>query len=349
MPSPPALESPSHHILCPLDNRRTSKEMYIKLVAVTAPTFAAYCHFLVKRKEEFLIPRAVVFLLSPLSPVVRFVVPALLAIPASAVIGEFKWDTIGSWLSWIWGFKTPEHAPPQRPTKTRANAFETRNARLISGGRVLLLVLFIAQCIMSITLFVRRAERGAAGLVDLRVFYLAVGGLSFTIIAIGERVFKEHLYQDDGDYLEIRSLRRFRLYASELMLWLFVVLFVLMCETPEAKALSWVYSQRMWVMTVPLIPVFEAARAIWMILDDSRNEWHLPTKAADVFFLLVAVFGVLLIISAAVAMLYVVSLIAFANVVTMFKEISMADSWPMDELCPFLWKDPINDWLWPIA
>jgi hypothetical protein len=34
--------------LCPFENHRTSKETYIKLFAISIPTTAAYCHFLVK-------------------------------------------------------------------------------------------------------------------------------------------------------------------------------------------------------------------------------------------------------------------------------------------------------------
>jgi hypothetical protein len=102
----------THHRInttpCSLPSRKSSN-VQGNVLAVTVLTFATNCHFLVKRKEDFLIPRAVVFLLSPLNSVIRFIVPAILAIPASAAIVKFEWDTIGRWLVRIWGFGAPKH------------------------------------------------------------------------------------------------------------------------------------------------------------------------------------------------------------------------------------------------
>jgi hypothetical protein len=236
----------THHRInttpCSLPSRKSSN-VQGNVLAVTVPTFATNCHFLVKRKEDFLIPRVVVFLLSPLNSIIRFVVPAILAIPASAAIVKFEWDTIGRWLVRIWGFGAPEHPPPRLPTTTRTNASERRNSKLIFGGRILLPVLFIAQCVMSIILFVRRAWRGAAALVDFRIFYLAASGLAFNIIAIGQMFLQEtpallSKVRDKEDSLKFRPLQRGLLYISELACWVFFVQFLHMYETPQERAVS---------------------------------------------------------------------------------------------------------------
>jgi hypothetical protein len=116
-------------------------------------------------------------------------------------------------------------------------------------------------------------------------FYLAASGLAFNIIAIGQMLLQENptllsKVRDKGDSLEFRPLQRGFLYISELACWVFFVQFLHMYETPQERTVSWVDSQNLWIIALPLILVAKAIRTVLQIRmsldEDFRKERYLP-------------------------------------------------------------------------
>jgi hypothetical protein len=129
-------------------------------------------------------------------------------------------------------------------------------------------------------------------------FYLAASGLAFNIIAIGQMLLQENptllsKVRDKGDSLEFRPLQRGFLYISELACWVFFVQFLHMYETPQERTVSWVDSQNLWIIALPLILVAEVIRTVLQIRmsldEDFRKERYLP-KAEGLVALLAVVF-----------------------------------------------------------
>jgi hypothetical protein len=52
-------------------------------------------------------------------------------------------------------------------------------------GRTIVLLAFLSQCVASIFLYYRRAQRGAATMIDQLVFAIAIGGIGVCILTLG--------------------------------------------------------------------------------------------------------------------------------------------------------------------
>ena len=184
---------PSTHstdiILCPLDNRRSSKELWVKLFVVHLTTIGTFCHILSVRREPIISWKLVFFVLVPYSIFayhILFLATVLFAfghlfvnIILSKPSDEMK-DSLWRAPRWLFG-KIPDEAEvgyemlpstEQAPTPT-----PERQSRWKKVGRILLACSFLAQCIGTAALYTRRRSHHAVTFADQRVFELGCTGI----------------------------------------------------------------------------------------------------------------------------------------------------------------------------
>ena len=176
-------------LLCPFDNRRSSKELWVKLFVVHLTTIGAFCHVLSVRREPIISWKLAFFILVPYSIFayhVLFLVAVLVAFGylfVNTLLNKPSEETKDSlWRAprWLFG-KVPdesevgyqmlpstEQAPPQA---------HERQSRWKKVGRILLACPFLAQCIGTAVLYARRQSHHAVTFADQRVFELGCTGI----------------------------------------------------------------------------------------------------------------------------------------------------------------------------
>lgn len=188
--------------LCPLEDRRTSTELWIKLVVVHFTTITAFCHLLSIRGESILSWRLVYYFLVPLLLIAQHFLAPLLCLLIT-----------GSWLlkpeahpvralyraaSWMFGRMPPEGDylgyemlpvadSGGRSSHTQFGQVEAGSRTQIDAkkaGRIIVAAAFLLQCIGTIYIYRRRVSHGAATKTDRRIFELACSGLVTSILTI---------------------------------------------------------------------------------------------------------------------------------------------------------------------
>ena len=176
-------------ILCPLDNRRSSKELWVKLFVVHLTTIGAFCHILSVRREPIISWKLAFFILVPYSIFayhILFLATILFAfghlfvdVILSKPSDEIK-DSLWRAPRWLFG-KVPDEAEvgyemlpstEQVPVPT-----PERQSRWKKVGRILLACSFLAQCIGTTVLYARRRSHHAVTFADQRVFELGCTGI----------------------------------------------------------------------------------------------------------------------------------------------------------------------------
>ena len=165
--------------LCPWDERRLPREMYVKLFVVHFTVLGAYAHLMHLRREPRYIFSFLLMIACPIAGVALVVVPFIALVIQTiicrgdrAILNQSFGILVGQVLR---DEDTDEHGatihwPPELSLK------------LVRS--VVLQLALLAQCITSIWLFARRVKHGSDALYDHRIFQLAVLGCSASIMSI---------------------------------------------------------------------------------------------------------------------------------------------------------------------
>jgi hypothetical protein len=224
--------NPIDAIICPLDGRRSSKELYSKLVVVHFTTIAAFCHFLSVTKDPLLSIRPITFALTPFNIIFQYGV-ALVAIALGSIVSfesgsyipSVKLQSPKEPLQWLFGMP-PKKGPSYTPLHTEAPIRRTSSGLNSKGwtasvGRTVVQAAFLSQCICTIFLYSRRKQQNAVILVDKRIFELACGGIVISIltIAIALRILMFVKKVPDRPPSRLSKFVGFCRYSTNVKLW----------------------------------------------------------------------------------------------------------------------------------
>ncbi|KAF2729828.1 hypothetical protein EJ04DRAFT_568250 [Polyplosphaeria fusca] len=185
---------PESQILCPLDGRRTSREIYIKYFVLNLTTLVYYCHF-IRRRDGNHLCSAIYFFLCPLTFVVRYVV-ALSGILITYTFHvlrdlvrtrkmEWKRQEVADALQHLLG-KSSGHDYATLPTSDAGtSAPQEKTSSYSLAGRIIVNGGFLAQCAASIHLFQRRKSHHADLSIDRRMYGTACAGLLAALLNMG--------------------------------------------------------------------------------------------------------------------------------------------------------------------
>jgi len=195
---------PGGPILCPLDSRRSSKEVYLKLFVVIFTTLGFYFHLVRRRDGKYLGWSPLLYLLAPLNTVFRYLLGVLGIFFLYGLKVLYSYlkdgknsvtrDTYITPLRWLFG-KAPVDGYSRLPTSDRrldSNDHDSNYQLTLEKvykvvkmiPKTLLIGAFITQCAGSIVLYNRRLHRDAVTMIDSRVFEFACGGLVVGVLTL---------------------------------------------------------------------------------------------------------------------------------------------------------------------
>ena len=173
---------------CPLNRRRTARELYVKLFVVSFTVIGALLRLLKLRGERYNIPRVILFTVTPLASIVQTVLPlAVIAVTSliyAIVYGPSRAiEKADSLLAVAAGPLKGEEEEYQRlpPADSEQVAHSSKKRSLWDLGKPLTLAAFTTQCITSLVIYQRRVARHANALIDDWIFGLALAGLGIAI------------------------------------------------------------------------------------------------------------------------------------------------------------------------
>ena len=165
--------------LCPWDERRLPREMYVKLFVVHFTVIGSYAHLMHLRREPRYFGSYLLMIACPIAGVALLVSPVIiLSIQLLVCRGDRNLLKQSAGIL-IGRVMDPErnaihaatvHGPPEFSSK------------LIRG--IVVQLALLAQCIISIWLFARRAHHGSVALYDYRILQLSILGLSTSTMSI---------------------------------------------------------------------------------------------------------------------------------------------------------------------
>ena len=222
---------PDNDILCPLDNRRSSREVYLRFFVINFATLSFYLHFVRRRDGTYLAGNPSLFVLAPLNLVFRytlgvlgilgvFILYILINFPRQSHLDSVSRDTfLMTPLSWLFG-KARIHDYSALPA---SESEEDEPSRPPSGyiGRLVVNGVFITQCVGSIFIYIRRRRHFAVTQLDEKVFGAALGGLVIGVLNIcrslslpmfDEYVPSDHTAEDSDNKT---ALDRFALFCRD--------------------------------------------------------------------------------------------------------------------------------------
>ena len=185
-------------ILCPYEGRRTSKEVWVKLFVVHFTTIAALCHVLSIRRERIFSWRLVFYFLVPYSAF-AYQGLALAALSIAVLYYTFKRNPLGnggildSAVRFFLGL-IPEDEPAYGPVPASSAPHEDSETETETSwkriGRPVVACAFLAQCIGTIVVYLRRQAHDAVTQADGRMLELGSTGIITAMywIAISAKV-----------------------------------------------------------------------------------------------------------------------------------------------------------------
>ncbi|UPL01445.1 hypothetical protein LCI18_012379 [Fusarium solani-melongenae] len=188
--------------LCPINDRRTARELMVKFIIAHFTAVAAFCNYLSLRNQELASIEPILFLFCPLIVPLQISLGFLLITGvciANIVTGRsslgHEWSTYTRRLTTLLGKKAIRNASPglaRSPTGSleSGGAGQVAGSRLakvyVTTGRLLLVLGTLFQCVATIFLYARRVgERGWESLsaIDFRTFELAIGGAAVSVLS----------------------------------------------------------------------------------------------------------------------------------------------------------------------
>ena len=181
---------PTGEVPCPLEGRRTPRELYVKLCVVHFTVLTAYAHLMHLRRE----PRAwltyPLMLISPLGGVMSLAVLPLAALAIQAIRFRFDGAILAQSVGVLFGRIEPHHDSQPAPALPQATSKWPPKLSYKVLRRVALLLALLAQCLASVWLFARRVARGSDAQYDYRVLQLAALGICVALASIIQLVFR---------------------------------------------------------------------------------------------------------------------------------------------------------------
>ena len=179
-------------ILCPLEDRRTPRELYVKLFVVNFTVLAAYIHLLRLRRDKFPLFYVFLAILTPIGST------ALLLLPCCVLLFQlvfgYRLRYIKRSANLLFGTLQHSNETSTPNTDERVASYSASssidNNAWKTARRLLLPLALLSQSIASIWLFHRRVQRNAAVLYDHRILQLAVLGLSTAFLWIVQETFR---------------------------------------------------------------------------------------------------------------------------------------------------------------
>lgn len=163
---------------CPLDGRRTTTELLVKLFVVHFTTITAFCHVQSIRNETIVGFKLLFYLVEPLMLLAYHAV-CLLALAIAAAITLFNRSiehraALQRAPLWLYG-----HCPKAQYQRLGNMLDPPRKERrtMKTLGRLVLATSLLVQCIGTIVLYRRRRVHDALTHVDYRVFELGCSGI----------------------------------------------------------------------------------------------------------------------------------------------------------------------------
>lgn len=176
-------------ILCPLDNRRTTTELWVKFAVVHFTTIAGFCHLLSIRGEPILSWRLFFYVSVPLLTIVQhaLAIITVLAAWAYSVLGSkpLEEGTVVRSFRWLFGTLPKEESVDY--TSLRAPARTEGSAQRLAKklGRIIIALGFLSQCIGTVYVYSRRKARGAVAMADQRVLEFGCSGILTAVLTLG--------------------------------------------------------------------------------------------------------------------------------------------------------------------
>lgn len=208
--------------LCPLDDRRSAAEIWLKLAVVHFTTMTAYCHLLSMRGEptRAICTKTMLFLFCPGSIIIQHIL-AILAFVGAYVVVQF--------------INLKDSTPLQLPLKralvilfgridrcSSQSALRNSDGRrsvIKTIGRLTVVLALTTQSIGSCIIFVRRHKHDAATLGDWRVLELAIAALLISLLTVVYLLWEPTLRLSPHETAQL-SHHRHRTYLDAVLLYL---------------------------------------------------------------------------------------------------------------------------------
>ena len=388
-------------ILCPIEGRRTSTELYVKLIVVHFTTITAFCHLLSITDEPLLSFKPLFFFFTPLNIIVQYAAPLL------AILGWIIYSMIKNVINpstpiaspkssfqWLFGRLPDRHDAggtySTLPTANRSRSSSNGSAGNSSAastprltakvlGRVIVLAAFLAQCVGTLFLYVRRQRQDAVTLVDRKIFELACGGILVAILSIAVIIKVPLFVKMVPDTIrsvvdKVVAFCRCRSHSK--------------FDPALDKTLFEDPFQLMKLGGLSFLTIIMCGK--YALLEPLRNFFNGSLFTHAAFFegsLEEAVFTLLFIFGTMSALLYLpqsrrseeggnwlpwviicpctapafialyyfmlgavpVVGVVLRDYVRLFTQISILKNWPEDAACPLSWKDPLSEYVWWLA
>lgn len=169
--------------LCPWDQRRLPREMYVKLFVVLFTVIGAFAHLRHLRREPSRWPLVyIVIIANPIAGMGLILLPLIL-LPFQAILCRGDRTALRDSACVLLGSRS--EAPSLEDSNTQEGPSLTW-PKLSKGlaTKMILQLALMTQCITSIWLFSRRVKHGSDALYDHRILQLALLGLSVSVMSI---------------------------------------------------------------------------------------------------------------------------------------------------------------------
>ncbi|RSL61684.1 hypothetical protein CEP51_013590 [Fusarium floridanum] len=188
--------------LCPIDDRRTARELMVKLIIAHFTAVAAFCNYLSLRNFDLASIEPILFLFCPLIVPIQIFLGLLFITGVcieNIVTGRLSfgdaWSTYTRRLRVLLG-KKASTSSPSNLARSPTGSLESGGARQVAGsrlakvyvttGRLLLVLGTLFQCVATIFLYARRIDKmgwDSLSAVDFRTFELAIGGAAVSVLS----------------------------------------------------------------------------------------------------------------------------------------------------------------------
>lgn len=185
--------------LCPLEDRRTARELMVKLIIAHFTAVVAFCNYLSLRNQDLASIEPIIFLFCPLIVPIQTSMGFLLisGVCVANIVTDrsplgHEWSTFTRRLRNLLGRKPDDTNLTRSPTGSleSGGAGRIAGSRLarayVTTGRLLVVLGTLFQCVATIFLYARRVDkRGWESLsaVDFRAFELAIGGAAVSVLS----------------------------------------------------------------------------------------------------------------------------------------------------------------------
>ena len=360
--------NPTDIELCPLDNRRESREFLVKLFVVHFTAVGSFFHLLHLRHESIVTAAPVLYLLCPLGFVAQHALALCVLVLFNAGLILLKrrqtdWsESLRKPMAWLTGkFISHERVPPmQIENETRSEEHYA-----IRAGHVLLVIAFLVQCAGSITLYIRRRtyDLHAVTFVDQMVFELAVSGLLVGLLTLWSML-NPAAYRlgtvSEGsatglDKAMVIIGHRYGSFIAKFKVFDKNTTFLRSCFAAILSGLLFVVLGELKMRWFPqgwyfasiddgFMKVFIILVRIMIVL-----LFFAGVKNSKTIALFIAFFVGLPVVVVMCSFPIMVCGVGINRYVRLLIQIRDLQNWPVDRACPMLWKDALADFIWWLA